>query len=184
MPETIGDIIVPCLTETISPDVFAAFATAVEADLSAVDAVARKALLRPAAVVRNTAGTAYTAGVALIPPFQVEVLDTDNMFTLAAPTILTVNTAGTYLITLESSTNLAAANTSHKAEILINGVSVAQSKGGTAIAGAQPPNPLDVAVLAPLLVAANTISCRITVTGVGNDATFPQLSACLISYGV
>lgn len=184
MPETIGDIPVPCLSDVVTTSVWSSFALAVEGDLAAVGTVATRALLRPAAVVQNTTGTAYTAGVAVIPSFQSEILDTDNMFTLAAPTVLTVNTAGTYLITLESSTNLASANTSHKAEILINGASVAQSKGGSAITGNQPPNPLDVAVLAPLLVVGNTISCRITVTGVGNASTFPLLSATLISYGV
>lgn len=184
MPETIGSITVPCLLDGITVSSFTTFANDVDAVLTATEVVGTRARVRPSATVRNSSGTAYTAGVAVVPSFNLEIFDNDNMFTLAAPTVLTVNTGGTYLITLESSANMAAANTSHKAEILINGVSVAQSKGGSAITGNQPPNPLDVAILAPLLVATNTISCRITVTGVGNDSVFPLLSASLISYGV
>jgi hypothetical protein len=173
----------PCETDLINCTAFTTFAYDVEDALVSVNATATKARLRPAATVRYLVSTPYTAGVAVIPTLGLVAVDTDNMFSAATPTVLTVNTPGTYLITFVSSTNMASTNTSHKAEILVNGVSTAQVKSGVGIAGPQPPSPLTCSVLAPLLTAGNTISCRVTVTGVGNDSTFPLLSAALVSYG-
>lgn len=162
---------------------FQNYATAVDNAISSVSAAAQKARVRPAATVYYLNSTAYTAGVAVIPSFSQVIIDTDNMFSLASPTILTVNTAGTYVVSFLSSTNMVSTNTSHKAEILLNGATAATMKGGTGIAGANPPNPLTVYALLPKLVAGNTISVRVTITGVGNDFTFPVLSATLLSYG-
>lgn len=184
MPETIGSITVPCATEAITPLSFFTFATGVESMLSGVRSLATKALLRPAAVVRNDAGTAYTAGVAVVPSFQLELMDTDSMFTLASPTILTVNTAGTYLLSLKSSTNMASTNTAHKAEILVNGTTVSTAKSGSGITGNQAAGPLPQSILVPSMIVGDQISCRITISGVGNDSTFPLMSAVLVSYGV
>lgn len=173
----------PCVGDDITLADLQNYATATESAISTVSATALKARVRPAATLYYLNGTPYTAGVAVIPSFGLEVLDTDNMFTLAAPTILTINTPGTYLVNFLSASNMSSTNTSHKAEILLNGATVATGKGGSGIAGAGPPNPIAVSTLLPLLVAGNTISVRVTVTGVGNDSTFPKLSAALISYG-
>lgn len=183
MPATFGSITVPCMGEPITVASFSTFALGVEATLSPISALVTKALLRPAAVISST-GVAYTAGVFLTPSYATEILDTDNMFTLAAPTILTIQTAGTYLATLNSSSNLAATNTSHRAEILVNGVVMSFTKSGSGITGNQPPNPLSQQILLPTLSVGDTISTRILISGVGNDFTFPQLSAALVSYGV
>lgn len=173
----------PCVVEDITLASLQAYASDVEAALSSTTTTATKARLRPAALVRNSAGTAYTAGVAVVPSFGLVGIDTDGMFNLASPTVLTVQTAGTYLITFVCSSNMVSTNTSHKGEILINGATAAQVKSGVGIAGPQPPSPITTSVLAPLLTVGNTISVRVTVTGAGNDSTFPMLSATLISYG-
>jgi hypothetical protein len=104
------------------------------------------------------------------------------MFSPTFPTILRANTAGTYLISLLSSTNLDVTNTSHKAEIII-GSAASSTETGTGLSGQQPGSPLPQQVMAQLAVN-DTISVLITVNGVGNGTTFPLLSAALISYGV
>lgn len=184
MPEDteVFDITYPCVADDITLTSFATYAADVEAALVEVNAEATKALVRPAAIVDQTAGTAYTAGVSVVPSFNTEILDTDNMFTLAAPTILTVNTAGTYLINFECSTNMISTNTAHRGEILINGSPVASTETGPGGAGQQPPNPIAVSMLVQLAVG-NTISVRVTIQGVGNNSTFPRLDATLVSYG-
>jgi len=183
MPETTSlGITYPCLDELVTCASLVEFATDVENAIALTDALATKAVLRPAAVVRYTTGTAFTVGVPVIPSFGQEFIDTNNMFSLASPTILTVNTAGTYLINFVSSSNMGGTNTSHKAEILVNGSPVSTIKAGNGFAGNQPPNPITCTALVKLAIG-NTISVRVTITGVGNDNTFPRLDATLVSYG-
>lgn len=175
-------ITAPCLGEPITVAALQAHVLSTEAALVTVNATALKARTRPAVTV--TGVTAYTAGVAVVPSFNTEIVDTDNMFTLSAPTVLTVNTPGTYLINFICSSNLLSTNTSHRGEILVNGNPIASMKQGLGVAGLNgPANPMQIHALAPLLVGGNTISVRVTVTGVGNDNIFPSLSATLISYG-
>jgi len=183
MPETTSlGITYPCLGELVTCASLIEFATDTENAIVPVDTAATKARLRPAVAVQWTASTPYTVGVPVIPAFGQEFIDTDNMFTVATPTILTVNTAGTYLINFQSSSNMGGTNTSHKAEILVNGSPVSTIKAGNGFAGAQPPNPITCTALVKLAIG-NTISVRVTITGVGNDNTFPRLDATLVSYG-
>lgn len=175
-------ITAPCLGETITLAALQGHVMTTDAALVAVNATALKARVRPAATVSGQAN--YTVGVSVIPPYVTEVVDTDNMFSFGTPTVLTVNTAGSYLINVLASTNLTSTNTSHRCEILINGNPIASMEQGLGVAGLNgPANPMQLQALAPLLVAADTISVRITVQGVGNATTFPTLSATLISYG-
>lgn len=184
MPDSSGTfaITVPCESELVTLAALQEYSYDLEAAIAAVDVAGEKARKRPAAAVRGV--TAYTAGVAVLQSFSTVASNNDNMFNPATPTVLTVQTAGSYLITANCSTNMISTNTSHKGEILINGVLATQTKSGAGLTANQPPNPLTVAAFAPNLVVGNTISLRITVTGVGNDSTFSQLYACLISYGV
>lgn len=175
-------ITAPCLGELVTVAALQDNVNTTEAALIAVNATALKARVRPAATV--TGVSAYVVGVPVIPPYTAEVVDTDNMFDFGAPTVLTIRTAGTYLINLTSLTNLVSTNTSHRAEILVNGNPIASMEQGLGVAGINgPANPLQLHALAPLLLVADTISVRITVNGVGNASTFPSLSATLISYG-
>lgn len=175
-------ITAPCLGELITATALQSHVLTTEAALVTVNATATKARVRPTVTV--TGSSAYTAGVAVIPPFTAEIADTDSMFDLATPTVLTVRTNGSYWITFRCSSNLASTNTSHKGEILVNGSPIASMKQGMGVVGTNgPANPLGIHAFAPLLVVGNTISVRVTVTGVGNANTFPQVSATLITYG-
>lgn len=175
-------ITAPCLGEPLTAAALQGHVLSTEAALQSVNTVAAKARVRPTATVTGVA--AFTAGVALVPAFNAEVFDNDNMFTLAAPTVLTINTNGSYVVTLKSSSNLLSTNTSHRAEILLNGNPIASIEQGMGVVGTNgPATPISLHAFAPLLVAGNTISARITVNGVGNSNTFPQLSATLITYG-
>jgi len=175
-------ITVPCVTEAVNPSNFELLARGTEAAISTVDASATTALLRPAVLLRNTAGTPFTVGVPVVVSFNTEDVDTNGMWTAAAPTIVTINTAGTYLVTVVCSTNLSN-NTSHKCEILLNGNPISSFKSGPGFAGTSPPTPIPVEILQRFAVA-DQITVRVTITGTDNFSTFPQLAAVLVSYGV
>lgn len=184
MPDSSGTyaITVPCATEPITMAALQEFSNDQEAALAIVDTYATKAQRRPA-VALSGAATAYTAGVAVLQNFSAVGYDNDNMFSLATPTIFTIRTAGSWLITASPRANMAGTNTSFRGEILINGVLATQGKDASGIAGVQPPNGGTVVAFAPDMLVGDTVSLRLTVTGVGNDFAFSQIFACLISYG-
>lgn len=184
MPDSSGAyaITVPCATELITLAALQEFSTDQEAALAAVDTYATKAQRRPA-VALSGAATPYTAGVAVLQNFSAVGYDNDNMFNLATPTVFTIRTAGSWLITAAPRANMAGTNTSLKGEILINGALATQGKDGSPLAGSSPPNGGTVVAFAPNMLVGDTVSLRITVTGVGNNSAFSQIYACLISYG-
>lgn len=100
MPEStpIYGIPYPCPGETIDSDVFADFANAVDAAMTAVAATSVEALNRPNAKVQLTASDALAAGVELQLTFDVEAWDNDGMANVPAVDALTIQTAGTYLV--------------------------------------------------------------------------------------
>lgn len=185
MPETIPPfgISVPCIGDIIDPTVFGTFAASVESAIAAVDLVGVKALRRPGVLVASTTGTPFVTGVPVVAGFNQEIFDTDNMWTLVAPTLLTIQTAGSYLVTAVDSSNLINTDTSLKTEILLNGNPISTSKTGSGVAGVGAPSPAMVEAFAPQLIVGDQLSLRVTVTGVGNNSTFPQFGATLISYG-
>jgi hypothetical protein len=172
----------PCETDLITSASMAAYANGVEAALVTTDAAGTKARLRPAAVAKSSLQS-YVAGTPLVMSYSLVAANIDNMFSLAAPTVFTVNTAGSYLVTAIAIANIATTNTSFRCEILLNGAVVSTGKSGPGIAAAQPPNPMFAQVFLPQLLVGNTLSSRITVTGVGNDIAAVTLSASLITFG-
>lgn len=187
MPDSSGTfgITVPCATEPITLAALQEFSYDQEAAIAAVDVVAAKAQRRPAiALSFGAAGTPYTAGVAVLQNWGTVGYDNDGMFSLATPTIFTIKTAGSWLITAQPRANMAGTNTSLQGEILINGVLATKHKEASGVAGVQPFNGPSVVAFAPNMIVGDTVSLRITVTGVGNDSAFSQIYACLISYGV
>lgn len=175
-------ITAPCVGDpvTVGLGSQSTYALSAEAAIATVDATGRKALLRPTAIVRG-GGTAFVAGTPVIPSFNTEILDTDNMWTAGSPTIVTINTPGTYLASFIVSSNIISTNTAHRAEILLNGNPISTVRSGPGISGPGAPNLLMVEALARL-VATDQISVRVTVSGVGNSTTVPQLSVSLVSY--
>lgn len=186
MPDSEGAfaITVPCLTEGITVAALQEFSNDQEAAIATVDVQAAKARIRPAVALSFGAATPYVAGVAVLQNFGVVGFDNDNMFNPATPTIFTIRTAGTWLITAQPRANMAGTNTSLKGEILVNGVLNTQGKDASGIAGVSPPNGWSVVALVPNMIVGDTVSLRITVTGVGNDFAFSQIYACLVTYGV
>lgn len=186
MPDNSGTfgITVPCATELITLAALQEFSYDQEAAIATVDVAATKARVRPAvALSASGATTPYTAGVAVLQSFGAVGFDNDNMFNFATPTIFTINTAGSWLITAQPRANMAGTNTSLQGEILINGVLATKHKEASGIAGVSPFNGPSVVAFAPKMVVGDQVSLRITVTGVGNDFAFSQIYACLFSYG-
>lgn len=186
MPDSTGTfaITVPCLTEPITPAALQEFAIETEAAIAAVDVAATRARVRPAIALSGFPGTPYTAGVAVLQSFGFVGFDNDGMYNSGTPTIFTIRTAGSWLITAAARANMAGTNTSLKGEVLINGVLATQHKEASGLAGVSGFNGPDVVAFAPNMIVGDTVSLRITVTGVGNDSAFSQIYACLISYGV
>lgn len=186
MPDTRGTfaITVPCVGETVTLAGLQEFSTDQEAAIAAVDVVGTAARVRPAVAVRGSQGTAYVAGVAVLQSYATVTFDNNNMFSLATPTIITIRTAGSYLLVGEPRANMAGTNTSLKGELLINGALATQTKDGSGTAGVAPPNPINVVAFAPNMIVGDTVSLRITVTGVGDNFAFSSLYAYLFSYGV
>jgi len=186
MPDSAGtfSITVPCETELITTAALQEFAVDQESAIALVDVIATKARVRPAAMVRSSSGTAYTAGVAVVQSYNIVGFDNDTMFSLASPTILTIHTAGAWLLVGVPTANMASTNTSLKGELLVNGALTTQSKDASGITGVPPANPGNVVAFVPNMIIGDQVSLRITVTGVGNDSAFSYLYACLISYGV
>lgn len=187
MPDSEGTfgITVPCVTEGITVPALQEFSNDQEAAIATVDVQATKARVRPAVALSSFGTTTnYTAGVAVLQQFGTVGFDNDNMFSIATPTIFTIRTAGTWLITAQPRANMAGTNTSFKGEILVNGVLNTQGKDASGIAGVQPPNGWSVVALVPNMIVGDQVSLRITVTGVGNDQAFSQIYACLVTYGV
>lgn len=186
MPDSTGTfaITVPCATEPITVAALQEFSYDQETAIAAVDVFATKAQFRPAVALSAVGiNTPYTAGVAVLQNFGTVGYDNNAMFSLATPTIFTIRTAGSWLITAQPRANMAGTNTSLKGEILINGVLATQHKEASGIAGVSPYNGPSVVAFAPNMIVGDTVSLRITVTGVGNDFAFSQIYACLISYG-
>lgn len=185
MPIDVGTygLTVPCLSDVVSCTSLQNFAVDVDTALTSVESNTTTALVRPA--VRTTAtGTPYTAGLPLIPAFTGVFYDTTGMWRPATPTDLIPTADGLYLVVANVSTNLAGTNTAISVEILLNGSTVCSTSTGPGVTGGQqPPNPLSCATLAMGTANLTTFRVRVTVTGVGNDNTFPSLSATLVSYG-
>jgi hypothetical protein len=165
----------PLLGEAITTAVFQNEATDIEATLAALDALATQRLNRPTvAVFGNTPGVAVN--VETVATWTGESRDTDNMFTLGAPTVLTVVTPGIFLVTVDASTPSSTTTlTSYRASILKNGVvQYAQTARSSQAA--------DI-TLAGLVscAAADTIQARLYWNGTGGPATiFTVVNATLV----
>lgn len=183
MPEStpIYGIPYPCLTDVVDAAAFQDFADAVDAALAAVNVVATEALNRPAATVLQLgAPLALAVGVTTTATYNTEVMDNDGMGNLGvANDRLTVQTAGTYLVTFN-------ATISTNGGVLTAG-SVALGRSGSILYRKKDGNPLNSSVslnIAGVFDAAvgQTFSGHLVYAGtVAGEATLAQLSARLVN---
>lgn len=166
----------PVMGDPITTTVFQDEATDIEAAVASVDALATARLNRPYVVVFGS----FTAVIAVetVVTWTGEGRDTDNMFTLGAPTVLTVNTPGVYLVTANMDSPFATTITAVRTSLLRNGVvQYAQSKRSQN-------NGIGADTLLSGLIscaAGDTLQVRFLWTGTGGPASsFSVVSACLV----
>lgn len=101
MPTTSLGIVYPCLDPLVNPADFAIFATTTEAAVAATDALTpallRRDFVKAQAVNPNTA-TGVTSTVSWTDPGATN--NPNAMFNAGAPTVFTVQSAGSYLASL------------------------------------------------------------------------------------
>lgn len=124
MPTTSLGIEFPCETDVVDPSDFAAYALSVESALSATFAQAVPLLRRdyvstfaqaPAAAVNVTVTASWTTPPAINNP--------NGMFNPASPTLFTLQSSGSYLVTLKvASLQSITTGTSLRGAVLLNGV--------------------------------------------------------------
>jgi hypothetical protein len=115
----------PCVGDAIDPAQFASYSFGVEAALGTVWADATSALQPPAVSVKNTLGQNIATGVTATLNYNIVNYDRGGFFTAAAPTILTIPSAGSYFLSSSSSVNLTGNVTSVRWAFLRGGVEIA-----------------------------------------------------------
>jgi hypothetical protein len=131
MPATtpIYGITYPCAGDVINAAAFATFATSVDAALASVNLTATEALTRPVARLAGDISVAVAVNTEFTGTYNVVLFDNDAMANLGVSNDrLTVQTAGTYLVTY--SDNISAGNpaTATAVSVYKNGVLEARSK--------------------------------------------------------
>jgi hypothetical protein len=182
MPTTSLGIEYPCETDVVSPSDFSAYALSVEAALVPTFAQTVPLLRRD-----------YVSTFAQLPTVAVNVTTTiswntppainnpNGMFNPASPTLFTLSSSGSYLVTLNVSTlGSVTTGTSLRGAILLNGVEQIWAKwpgDGT--------NTLPLFVISGHLVAATagqTVTATELWTGTGGpDTPSYQIRICKIS---
>lgn len=160
----------PCVGDAINSDQFASYSLGVEAALGTVWTDANNALQPPAVSVFNSAGQVIATGVTTAIAENSVNYDRGGFFNLAAPTILTIPSSGSYFLASTSTVNLTGNVTSVRWAFLRNGAEVAywESQNTGAII---PVAALTLNVFLPALVAGDQITLNALYTG-----TQPTLS--------
>jgi hypothetical protein len=160
----------PCEQELTS-NVFQAYATGAEAALSTVAADATSATSPPAVGLQFSSGTVAATGVTTAISYGVINWDTVGMFTLASPTIVTIQRAGTYLVTSNTTGNLTGNITPIRYAVLRGGTEVAyrESQNTGAII---PSSMFSVSVLMPFMTVGEQITTNVLYTGAQPTLSF------------
>lgn len=126
----------PCGGDTIDPAAFQTYAETTQGAISVIQAQVDEALRPDMVWVRTiSAGQNVVAGATTTIGYGLVMYDTAGMFNLATPTIVTIQSAGTYLANCFYTRNgLATTETSSRIAILVNGAEFGAMKidGGTA----------------------------------------------------
>jgi len=136
----------------------------------------------PAVWVRQFLSQTIAAGVATALSYDLEGYDTAGMFTLAAPTVLTVTQPGTYLVNLIADWgSFAGTFTSARAAILRGGTEWAFLKSDAGTVAGTANDPLFVTALLTGMAAGEQISTTALFTGTVTATVFATLTATRIS---
>lgn len=163
-------IVYPCGGETIDPGVFEEYADTTQDALAATDAIALQVTRPPAAqVARFFFSQSIAAGVSTAISWNTERYDTGGLFTLASPTVLTVQSAGTYMVSnwLTEVSN-PTTGTSLRQAILVNGSERAFNKSDALTGSFGYSGEQWVSALLINLVVGDQISVNVLFTGTGN----------------
>jgi hypothetical protein len=172
----------PCSGEQIDCDALETYAETTQQAITDTQALVTQALNPAATWVRRAAAQAIAVNVSTAVSFDQEMYDTSGMFTLGAPTVLTVVTPGTYLVNFGGQvSSFPTTLTSLRFALALNGTEVAYAKSdaGTASIGAN--GPMYVSQLLPSLSAGNTISANVLFTGSGSLGIAAYMAATLVS---
>lgn len=167
----------PCSGEAISLAGIADHANTTQAALSAARGLAQQVERPPAAFLRRSLSSqTLTAAAAALISFDMEVYDTADMWSAGAPTVVSIPSAGTYLVeAVIRASAFPGSPASLQASILLNTVSVAarKSDGGTPTSIA---NNTYVSTLLPGLVVGDQITLSGLYQGTLTLGVQPQLS--------
>lgn len=160
------------------------YAETVQDALDATQALIDDRLNPPAVWVRRSfsAGQAISAGVTLVLSYAEVMYDTDTMFNLVAPTLITIFSPGTYLVNLESNIGAVPATlTSYRIAILVNGAEVAYYKSDAGTGTNSASQPIFVSAMPISLVPGDNITTTALFTGTGAGTNSHYLSVMRIS---
>lgn len=184
MPTTPLGITYPCSGSQIDCDALSDYANSAQVAITGTQRLVAQALRPPAVWVRRPfgSGQVIAAGVSTVMSYTEEMYDTADMFTLAAPTLITISQPGTYLVNCQTQrTSSPATLTSSRASILLNGVEQAYQKsdGGTSAFNAN--DPQYVSTILTSLVVGDQVTTACLFTGTGNMGMAHIVSCTRIS---
>lgn len=184
MPGTTSlGIIYPCGGDTIDPGVFQDYAESTQDALDATQALIDEAFGPPTVLVAtDTPGQVIAAGVTATVAYQNLTYDTAAMWNAGTPTLITVQSPGTYLVNLWSTRTVQpTTQTSARAAILVGGVErvAHKSDDGTASFSASPA--FMVSSIFTGLLVGDQITSTFLFTGTGNITIRHSISVTKIS---
>lgn len=173
----------PCSGETIDPAVFQTYAETTQDAIDATQALVTLAFEPPTVLV----GTAspfqvVAAGATTTIAYQNVTYDTAGMYNAGTPTLITVQSNGTYLANLwYSRISPATTETSTRAAILVNGAEVAYAKSDDGTGTFSAATNFMVSAVIPSLIIGDQITTTFLFTGTGNMTVRHNVSVTKIS---
>lgn len=185
MPGTTSTgITYPCGGDTMTCAALQTYADTLQAAITNTQALVTSALNPPRVYVLRPVGSPQIVAVGVTTPFTYTSVyyDTATMFNIGAPTILTITSAGTYLVNMTGTViSFPTTLTSLRLAILVNGVEVAFGKSDAGTSTASANTPFNVSAMPISMVPGDQISTSILFTGSGNMSASAQLAATRIS---
>jgi hypothetical protein len=173
----------PCGGDTLDSAAFQTYADTTQDALDATQSLIDSAFSPPTVLVATSPpGQVIAAGVTATMAYQDVTYNAFAMYNAGSPTLITIQSAGTYLVNLWSSRTVQpTTHTSSRAAILLGGVEQAYHKSddGTASFSAAPQ--FMVSAVLPGLSVGNQITTTFLFTGTGNITVRHSVSVTKIS---
>lgn len=175
-------IVYPCSGDTINPAVFQTYAETTQDALDATQALIDSATQPPTVLVQTSPAQSIAAGVTATMGYQALTYDTAGMWNAGTPTLITIQSNGTYLVNLWSSrAGVPTTETSARAAILLNGTEQAFHKSDDGTASFSASSNFMVSAVLPSLVVGDQITSTFLFTGTGNILMRHLISVTKIS---